>query len=352
MVDNRQRRLFDYDTTQVNGQAGAGQPVDPRSFGARETGTASLRNELIRKRSLILWELPHLGDNKFIEMYINPQGISFASKKEIERIRTKGGYITQYWGEDLDILSISGTTGDSGIEGINVLRDIYRSEQLALVNIIRNNFDKRRQSLMQLAASVVMWYQGQGYRGYFNDMSYNESADKPGLFDYQINFTVTEIIGRRTNFMQWHRRPWSTTDTPTEINTAIGETQATRGGGYQDGQKVGVLNIPPHSIQSVVITPTAAADLPQDSAKVVQIAVLRADPKDPTTKLLGLPTADSSISGARAQEINEAVRNSLQQQLDADLADQAERNAAVNNQNIVPDIGAGLDPGFDPTALA
>jgi len=205
-------------------------------------------------------------------MYINPQNLQFTSRKEINRVRTKGGYLAQYWGEDLDAINISGTTGDSGIEGINVLRDMYRSEQLALLKIVQNDpNDKRRQSLMQLAASVIMWYQGQGYRGFFTDMSYTESVNRLGLFDYNMTFSVVEFVGsRRRNFLPWHRHPWSTTDRPNQ-----GSDQSISGGGYDEGRKIGVLNAPPFKLEARTVRNEEG-----EKIGAVQVAILRLDPKD------------------------------------------------------------------------
>lgn len=205
----------------------------------------------INKRSLIFWELPHLGSGQYIEMYLNPQNIQFSSKKLITEQRTKGGFILQYWGEDLDTVNIQGTTGLAGIEGINVLRDAYRSEQLALIELIKNNADKRRQSLAQLATSVIMWYDGEGYRGYFTDFSYTEGTAKLGHFDYTINMRIVDIIGRRRqNFMPWHRQPFSTTDNP----STEADLRGTR--------KVGDLNQPvtrlrPATLQELIEDPSA-----------------------------------------------------------------------------------------------
>lgn len=84
-------------------------------------------------RKLIQWNIPTQG---VVEMYINPQSFSVVEKKLIKDTRTKGGYVIQYWGESLPEIDISGTTGSGGIEGINVLRDIYRQEQVSFGNII------------------------------------------------------------------------------------------------------------------------------------------------------------------------------------------------------------------------
>jgi hypothetical protein len=215
-----------------------------------------------------------VGGNQTIEMYLNPQNIQFSSRKEINRVRTKAGYFAQYWGEDLDTITMTGTTGSSAIEGINVLRDVYRSEQLALAQIVQQNpEDKRRQSLMQLAASVVMWYQGQGYRGYFTDMTFTEGVDKLGTLDYTITFMVVEFLGqRRRNFLPWHRHPWSTTETP---NLDPTHNQSISGGGYAEGRKVGILNAPPFYLASQNIINAKGAKI-----GVVEVAILRPDRKD------------------------------------------------------------------------
>ena len=80
------------------------------------------------QRNLVRWFLPEAG---IVDMYVNPRNIKYNDKKIINDMRTKGGYIQQYWGEEKTVLNIEGTTGSSGVEGINVLEDVYRSEQIA-----------------------------------------------------------------------------------------------------------------------------------------------------------------------------------------------------------------------------
>lgn len=85
-------------------------------------------------RKLIKWNIPNRG---LVEMYINPQSLTITERKLIKPTRTKGGYVIQYWGNELPKVDISGTTGSSGIEGINVLRDIYNQEQESFNTIIQ-----------------------------------------------------------------------------------------------------------------------------------------------------------------------------------------------------------------------
>lgn len=209
-------------------------------------------------RNIITWFVPQFGT---VQMFINPQNISYNHKKLINKDRTKGGYTLQYWGEELSTLNISGTTGSSGIEGINMLYEIYRSEQYAFDAVgltmaannsaadINNNISqgiggaigqliggtpfqsgansagllggilgidspnntlsaRNIPTLASLAFGVEMYYNGWVYRGFFENMTINERADN-FLLDYQMIFTVTQRRGYRTNYFPWSNSPTS-----------------------------------------------------------------------------------------------------------------------------------------------
>jgi len=208
------------------------------------------------KRNIISWFIPQFG---LIKMYINPQSISYRNKKVIEKTRTKGGYSLQYWGEDLTEITLAGVTGSSGIEGINVLYEIYRAEQYAFdsvalsmqannaatdlaskaVNMLTGNSPignlagglingllgqdtpnnslaiKNVISLASLAFTVEMYYNGWVYRGYFEEMTFGEKAND-FLIDYSIKFTATQRRGYRTNYFPWAR---SASQGPSVYNT-------------------------------------------------------------------------------------------------------------------------------------
>lgn len=216
-------------------------------------------------RNIITWFVPQFGT---VRMFINPQNISYNHKKLITKDRTKGGFTLQYWGEELSTLVISGTTGSAGIEGINMLYEIYRAEQYAFDavgltlaannaaadvanNLVQgiggaigsalgggsqvaaaggagilggvlgldspnNNLSARNiPSLASLAFAVEMYYNGWVYRGYFENMTINERADN-FLIDYTMNFTVTQRRGYRTNYFPWSNSP---TSGPSNYNT-------------------------------------------------------------------------------------------------------------------------------------
>lgn len=214
------------------------------------------------KRNIVTWFIPEFG---IVRMFINPQSMSYQYKKLISRERTKGGFSLQYWGEDLTIINLQGTTGSSGIEGINMLYEMYRAEQYAFdavgltlaasnasadlaskavnylggvigggLNSIVGNYNNQNaqglgsgilagvlgldsannnalaarniNSLAQLAFTVEMYYNGWVHRGFFENMTVNEQAND-FLLNYQITFVSTQRRGYRVNYFPWSRTP-------------------------------------------------------------------------------------------------------------------------------------------------
>ncbi len=189
------------------------------------------------KRNMMHWFVPEVG---VVKMYINPNSVNYSFKKLIVPERTKGGYVIQYWGEELPTLTIQGSTGSSGIEGINVLEEIYRAEQynfdsigltLASNNVVSGLADsinngsflgsltggildvnpisqsilpKNIPSLASMAFGVELYWSGWVFRGFFSAFSFDERADAVGLFNYNMQFTVIQRRGYRYNFMPWH----------------------------------------------------------------------------------------------------------------------------------------------------
>lgn len=254
--------------------------------GIRQAGIAGNR-EAVHARNIVKWFVPEVG---IVDMYINPQSIDYQFKKHITNQRTKGGYVLQYWGEELTQLNIRGTTGSSGIEGINVLHDIYRAEQISFdpfaLSLAADRFAENQGSsilgsggssvsdlvggvigeagadilglasnaiesgsvdatrtsptLASLAFSVEMYYSGWVFRGYFNNFSVNERADRLGLFDYNTTFTVTQRRGLRQNFLGWHR---SATSGPSNTDPLHGTPHTFEGVSSEIVTASGVANI-------------------------------------------------------------------------------------------------------------
>lgn len=222
-------------------------------YGTRQSKLQNNR-QAVSTRNVIHWVVP---EGPIIQMYINPQSLTITSGKDIQSTRTKGGYVMQYFGPKLFTLRIAGNTGTSGIEGINVLYDLYRYEQLAFdpyaLYMAADNYDKTYSSnifgedsalsagdefvssllgqsaapltninppsLADIAFRVEMFYAGEVFRGYFTDFTVTEQAENLGIFSYDMNFTVTQRRGFRQNFFAWHR---SANDGPSQTDPATG----------------------------------------------------------------------------------------------------------------------------------
>jgi len=95
------------------------------------------------------------------QLYMNPQSFNFSDQKLMQKTLTKGGFVVQYWGEELTTIAIQGTTGSAGIEGINILRDIYRHEQLHYRTVLAN----RQREVAAAAAAAQAKAEEQIYEG-------------------------------------------------------------------------------------------------------------------------------------------------------------------------------------------
>jgi hypothetical protein len=260
-VQNALNNSLPLNASNINNQTGFIAPSTPEANGngLPYSNIPSNADGVIR-RNIISWFVPQFGVS---QMFINPQNISYANKKLITKDRTKGGFTLQYWGEDLTVINISGTTGSAGIEGINMLYEIYRAEQYAfdavgltlaannasadvannLVNTVGGNLGQFTNSLLppslqngpntaaaegagllggilgvsspnntlsarnipslaQLAFTVEMYWNGTVYRGYFENMTHTIRADN-FLIDYQMTFVATQKRGYSTNYFPW-----------------------------------------------------------------------------------------------------------------------------------------------------
>src|ERR1019366_6365983 len=194
----------------------------------------------VATRNIMSIYVPEIG---LVQLFIAPQSISYNEKKLITQTRTKGGYSLQYFGEQLTTLNVSGHTGSSGVDGLNVLDEVYRSEQLMFdpiaLTLAANNsitglnglidsslgslgglgssisnatfgllgldpassqiLPQNPPSLASMCFGIEIYWNSLVYRGYFDNFTFKESVDRMGLFDYDFVFVSTERRGYRTN---------------------------------------------------------------------------------------------------------------------------------------------------------
>lgn len=116
------------------------------------------------------------------QLYMNPQSFNIRDKKYIKSDLTKGGFVTQYWGEELTTIEVSGITGSSGIEGINVLRDIYRHEQIQYRRVLG-----KRQRDVAVEAEQAAVLSSRAYRSRWGTFSNVADTLTGGAFTDTVN---------------------------------------------------------------------------------------------------------------------------------------------------------------------
>lgn len=279
------------------------------------------------KREVVSWRTPHLG---VIQMYISPQSISILDSKDVSHHRTKAGFVIQYAGEKLTDISINGTTGSGGIEAINILESIYRSEQEAFTTIaqslerkytvaqllslfkgpnnfgdtgfadalgiflgqtaeeaVLNIFEQPFPTLASLASNIEMIYQGVTYRGYFQSFRVDENVNNgPGIFNYDLKFVAYAKQGVRRNFMPWHRQPYNPANIEANPQTFSG------------------------SIEEAVVGSLSSPEQPLPELS-----------KRPSVAETGTPVQRKGQQGRAGRDVNNSLGRSGQSLLDLNLED-------------------------------
>lgn len=182
-----------------------------------------------------------------IVLLINPENLSFSTSKKINSEFTRGGYVTEEWGNMQENLQFSGRIGGyyvlnpkidfSGLnryerskspsfKNLMNLFMMYRNNGMIYSNSTRSKFNNTTNKLIRNktletekeripkiiqktknritdVGDVYLNYDGTIYRGSFDDFSIEESADSPYTLSYKFSFTVRskKEIDKRPNMV-------------------------------------------------------------------------------------------------------------------------------------------------------
>lgn len=133
-------------------------------------------------------------------MHVNPSNLSMNYTKKVERIQTRGGFVEQHWGDDLDEISADGSTGGfmnirTGLAAVMRRRTIQYSRFRDLYDLYRNNgsvHDPYGNIVLQ-GAIMLMWDRGT-YIGTFRQFEVEETDDSPYAFKLSWTFKVEDTI--------------------------------------------------------------------------------------------------------------------------------------------------------------
>lgn len=156
------------------------------------------------------------GDAKVpsLTMLINPTNLDSSYSQLITETRTLGGFIHEFWGEQLTSLSANGKTAmfldsEKGLTNKDSRNTESYQYFISLLNIYKNNgkgyyknFDsiasKANPSKIASLGIVQMIYDKNQYDGYFESFTYTEDAGMPFNLEYSFSFKAMRIVGQLT----------------------------------------------------------------------------------------------------------------------------------------------------------
>jgi hypothetical protein len=135
-------------------------------------------------------------------LHVNPSDLKENFTKKIEREKTRAGWIEWHWGDELDSISCSASTGtfvntQTGLASVLRRNTIAYSKFLDLKALFHNNgsiYDD--QGAIVLQGGIRIMYDTGVFTGFFTDFSIEESEDSPFAFELSWSFKTYSQVGR------------------------------------------------------------------------------------------------------------------------------------------------------------
>jgi hypothetical protein len=129
-------------------------------------------------------------------MQVNPQNLKQSFKKKTNRIQTIGGFVEQYWGDELDTMTVSASTGgfvhpNLGYTNVERTKTTPYFKFQDILDIYRNNgntYDNMGRVVKR--GSVIIFFDPGTYLGYFDNFEWSEDASSPFKFLFSFTFKV------------------------------------------------------------------------------------------------------------------------------------------------------------------
>ena len=129
-------------------------------------------------------------------MQHNPQTWSQSFKKIITRYSTFSAFVEEHWGDELDTITASATTGgfiheDTGYDTVNRSKTKPFHKFQDILDIYKNNGNQYN-NLGQVVkkGSIVVFFDPGTYIGHFENFNYVEDASNPYIFKFDFTFKV------------------------------------------------------------------------------------------------------------------------------------------------------------------
>jgi len=165
-------------------------------------------------------------------LLVNPASLDWSLANTVQETRTRGGFMQEFWGSELDTLSASGTTAvayvasfdpngpastkqgggltirdlrsdSAGYRNLRRLVDVYRSNGIiyglrATGNYAVGNGPEQpafRKALLY-GGYVSIFYDGITYRGFFENFEIREAGEAPFWLEWNFTFKVESHVGQ------------------------------------------------------------------------------------------------------------------------------------------------------------
>ena len=125
--------------------------------------------------------------NPVVSFFVNPQSITVNKNVLLNKQNTKGGFVVQFWGHDLETISVKAETGYFGLSKVPL-----KAFELFKNYCYQGRYNSRKP--FRSMPIITMMYEGQALRGYFNNLTYTVVQQRPYMITYDFTFTVVENI--------------------------------------------------------------------------------------------------------------------------------------------------------------
>ena len=160
----------------------------------------SFNSDILNKYSTVVTDIANLADtfeaidfavdmlaNPIVSLWVNPQTIRVNKQVLANKQLTKGGFVIQFWGHDLESIQVSAETGYFGVSNkplhaFELFKDYCYQKRFHSTNTFKG------------FPIISMLWSGQVMKGYFQNLNYQIVQQRPYMITYDFTFIVTELI--------------------------------------------------------------------------------------------------------------------------------------------------------------
>lgn len=125
--------------------------------------------------------------NPVVQLFLNPETIQINKHVLLDKKQTRGGFVIQFWGHDLEVIEVKAATA---------YFEISKQPLAAFELLKRQCYQGRFHPTQPFRGSPIigMLFESQALKGYFTDFNYTITASQPFQMSYSFTFVVTENV--------------------------------------------------------------------------------------------------------------------------------------------------------------